>query len=57
MNVVGWLVIDAGDKEAGGGQKRVKFRAGSGRAPTPSPSPAPQPATDALGQSAIKCCQ
>lgn len=27
MNVVGWLVIDAGDKEA---VARVKFRAGSG---------------------------
>lgn len=48
MSVVGWLVIDAGDKEA---LARVKFRAGSG------PAPSPVPATDALGQSAIKCCQ
>lgn len=52
MNVVGWLVIDAGDKEA---VARVKFRAGSG--PAPAPAPVPVPATDALGQSAIKCCQ
>lgn len=26
-------------------------------APGPAPAPAPVPATDALGQSAIKCCQ